>query len=68
MSPVLAAVVAAVGAIIVALIQRSRHENSVDHAQVVDLVRSLGDAVERVDDKLDRHVEWHIGNPRKQPK
>ena len=55
-----AAFVAAVASVIVALLQRSRKENSDDHMIVMDLLRSVGRKVDRVDDKIDRHVEWHV--------
>lgn len=56
---VAAAFVAAVASIIVALLQRTRRENSADHMVVMDLLRSVGRKIDRVDDKIDRHVEWH---------
>ena len=55
-----AAFVAAVASVIVALLQRSRKENSDDHMVVMDLLRSVGRKIDRVDDKIDRHVEWHM--------
>lgn len=57
---VVAAFVAAVASVIVALLQRSRKENSNDHMVVMDLLRSVGRKVDRVDNKIDRHVEWHM--------
>ena len=55
-----AAVVAAVASVIVALLQRVRKENNADHAVVADLLRVVVHKVEKVDDKIDRHVEWHV--------
>ena len=57
---VAAAFVAAVASVIVALLQRTRKENSADHMIVMDLLRGIGRKVDKVDDKIDRHVEWHI--------
>lgn len=57
---VAAAFVAAVASVIVALLQRTRKENSADHALVMDLLRVVGRKIDRVDDKIDRHVEWHV--------
>jgi len=57
---VAAAFVAAVASIIVALLQRTRKENSQDHLLVMDLLRSVGRKIDKVDDKIDRHVEWHM--------
>lgn len=56
---VAAAFVAAVASVIVALLQRTRKENSADHMLVMDLLRSVGRKIDKVDDKIDRHVEWH---------
>jgi hypothetical protein len=57
---VAAAFVAAVASVIVALLQRTRKENSADHMLVMDLLRGIGRKVDKVDNKIDRHVEWHM--------
>ena len=57
--PVLAAIVGAVGAIIVAVINQFRKENRKDHAKVVDVLERVSNTVERVEGKVDRHIEWH---------
>jgi len=57
--PVLAAIVGAVGAIIVAVINQFRKENRKDHAKVVDVLERVSTTVERVEGKVDRHIEWH---------
>jgi hypothetical protein len=62
-----AAIVAAVASIIVALLQRHRRENSVDHALVMDTLRSLGRKVDGVDGKVDRHIEWHVSDSKDKP-
>ena len=62
-----AAIVAAVASVIVALLQRQRHENSVDHALGMDMLRSLGRKVDGVDGKVDRHIEWHVGDSKVKP-
>ena len=63
---VIAAVVAAVGAIIVATIDKFRKENQTDHQVVVGLLHVLRksqlrveDKVERLDERLDSHIEFH---------
>jgi peptidoglycan hydrolase CwlO-like protein len=48
------ATIAAVGAIIVALVQRSRKENSDDHRAVMDTLRRVATNVTRIDDKVER--------------
>ena len=57
--PVLAAIVGAVGAIIVAVINQFRKENRKDHAKVVDVLERVSTTVDRVEGKVDRHIEWH---------
>jgi archaellum component FlaC len=48
------ATIAAIGAIIVALVQRSRKENSDDHRAVMDTLRQVGQSVVRIDEKVER--------------
>jgi len=69
MNIVLAIVLAAIapGGIIVVLIERTRRENNRDHERNSGLLKTidskvdeLAHAVERVDDRLDGHIEWHI--------
>ena len=57
--PVLAAIVGAVGAIIVAVINQFRKENREDHAKVMDVLEEVSNTVVRVEGKVDRHIEWH---------
>ena len=54
---IVAALVAAVGAIIVGVIQQFRSENRKDHAEVVAELRWLRRIVERVETKHDAHIE-----------
>jgi len=66
---VLAIVLAAIapGGILVVLIERTRRENNRDHERNSTLLRTidskvdeLSHAVEKVDDRLDEHIVWHI--------
>lgn len=52
MEPVLVALIAAVGGITTALIQKGRKENRSDHGLVVA-------ALERIEDKVDDHIADH---------
>ena len=63
---ILAAVVTAVGGIIVAAIQKFRSENHTDHQVVLGMLKILHkgqqrveDKVERLDERLDNHIEFH---------
>ena len=57
---VIAAVVAAVGGIIVTVIQQFRRENRRDHGAVMDALDRVSTTVQRVEGKVDSHLEWHI--------
>ena len=71
---ILAACIAAIGGIIVALIQKGRAENKADHNVVADMLITVKDdiinlhhkidhvdeQVDKVDDKLDGHIDWHM--------
>jgi hypothetical protein len=63
---ILAAVVSAVGAVIVAALQKFRQENSNDHAYVRGMLtmlygsqRRIETKVDRVDERLTGHLEFH---------
>lgn len=58
--PIIVASIAAVGAIIVAFIQKTRKENHTDHAMVMNAVDRLSTTMDRVEGKVDSHLEWHI--------
>ena len=60
MEMVLAALVTAVGGIITTLLLMFRKENTEDHANVMEILRSVGGKVERIDSKLDSHIDWHL--------
>ena len=57
---VLAAAITAVGTILVALIQQFRRENRRDHGTVMDALDRVSNTIERVEGKVDSHLEWHI--------
>jgi len=57
---VIAALVTAVGGIITTILLKVRKENTQDHASVMEILRSVGGNVERIDSKLDAHIDWHL--------
>lgn len=66
---VLAAVVSAVGGILVALIQKFRKENQKDHDVVMGMLRVVYKSLQRnemkldrVDERLNSHIESHHQN------
>lgn len=60
-SSILVAIIGLVGAVIVALIQKSRKENKTDHNVVAQLLEVVHHDVSKVEDKLD-HVEEILDN------
>ena len=51
---------AAVASIIVAAIQQFRRENRDDHAKVMDVLDRVSNTMDRVEGKVDSHLQWHI--------
>lgn len=74
MEAVIVAVIASVGAVLAALVQKGRAENKADHNVVADMLVTVKDdiinlhhkidhvdeQVDKVDDKLDGHIDWHM--------
>lgn len=74
MEAVTVAIIAAVGGILAALVQKGRAENKADHNVVADMLITVKDdiinlhhkidhvdeQVDKVDDKLDGHIDWHM--------
>jgi hypothetical protein len=58
--PVLAAIVTACAAVIVALINKFRRENHTDHGLVMKALDRVSHTMDRVEGKVDSHLEWHI--------
>jgi hypothetical protein len=57
---IVVAAISAVGAIIVAFVQKFRKENHTDHAMVMNAVDRLSNTMDRVEGKVDSHIEWHL--------
>jgi hypothetical protein len=57
---VVVAAITAVGAIIVAFVQKSRKENHNDHAMVMNAMDRLSHTMDRVEGKVDSHIDWHL--------
>ena len=52
--------VALIGGPLVVLIQKGRKENSTDHAQVMGMLKETKISIDKVDTKLDGHIDWHM--------
>ena len=48
------------GGIIVMLIERTRKENTRDHAENQNLLKKIDGKVDKIDERLDHHIEWHL--------
>lgn len=60
MEAILVALIAAMGGIITALVQKSRKENREDHNSVANMITMLHKDVNTVDKKIDSHISWHL--------
>lgn len=54
--------VLAPGGVITVLIERTRRENNRDHAKNSDLLRRIDGKVDKIDSRLDSHIDWHAHN------
>lgn len=52
--------VVAPGGVIVSLIERVRKENTRDHAANSNLLRRIDSKVDRIDERMSDHLEWHL--------
>jgi len=59
MEAITVALVTAVGGIIIATIHSFRKENHKDHATVMDALDRVSNTMERVEGKVDSHIQWH---------
>ena len=57
--------VAVIGGPIVVLVQKLRDENSSQHAEARNLLHQVAHKVDKVDEKLDNHIDWHLTKRRK---
>lgn len=59
---VVVAIIAAVGGLLVALVQRLRTENKGDHALVTEAIRLMHCDVREVRRDVHNHLAWHAGD------
>jgi len=57
---ILVAAIAALGGIIVSIIEKLRKENRDDHNAVRELLVHLSEDIHHVEEKLDEHISWHL--------
>jgi hypothetical protein len=56
-------VVAVIGGPLVVVVQSLRKENTSQHAEARELLKIVASKVDKVDDKLDGHISWHLKKP-----
>ena len=56
-------VVAVIGGPLVVVVQSLRKENTSQHAEARELLKMVASKVDKVDDKLDGHINWHLKKP-----
>lgn len=64
MTAVLVALVSGAFGVIVALIERTRRQNTREHGETAQRIDWVLRAIGRVEHKIDRHVDEHGGAPR----
>jgi len=52
--------VVAPGGVIVTMLEKVRRENTRDHAANTDLLRRTDHKVDRIDERMSDHLEWHL--------
>jgi hypothetical protein len=62
---IIVACIAAVGSILVAMIQKFRSENRKDHGAVMEALKDLHSDIGEVDKKIDGHIIWHLNDKNK---
>jgi len=60
--------VAVIGGPVVVVLQKLRNENTAQHAEARDLLKVVSNKVDKLDDKLDGHIHWHLSKSRRKTK
>ena len=58
-------IVAIIGGPVVVILQKLRKENTSQHAESRQLLSIVVDKVDKVDNKLDVHITWHLDKEKK---
>jgi len=54
------ATVLAPGGLLALLIEKTRRENNRDHDRNSKMLKSIDTKVDKIDQRLDHHIEWHL--------
>jgi hypothetical protein len=60
----IAVAILAPGGVIVTLIERTRRENNRDHASNAELLRKIDGKIDKIDERVDDHISWHLDKDR----
>lgn len=60
MNEIAVAVIGMTSALLVALIETTRRQNNRDHASNADKLDSVIEKIDKVDDRLGGHIDWHL--------
>jgi hypothetical protein len=60
MASIIVAAIAALGGIVVSILEKFRKENKDDHFAVREMLQHLSEDIHHVDEKLDEHINWHL--------
>lgn len=58
-------IVAIIGGPVVVILQKLRKENTSQHAESRDILNMVSSKVDKLDDKLDGHITWHLDKEKK---
>ena len=58
-------IVAIIGGPVVVILKKLRKENTSQHAESRQLLSIVVDKVDKVDNKLDGHITWHLDKEKK---
>lgn len=58
--PIIVALIGGAVTLLATLIEMTRRQNNKDHANNADKLDRVLDKVEKVDDRLSSHIDWHI--------
>ncbi len=61
-------IVAVIGGPLVVAVQNLRKENTEQHAEARELLKEVASKVDKVDDKLDGHISWHLDKTKRSKK
>jgi len=61
-------VVALIGGPLVIVVQRLRKENTDQHAESREILNIVVTNLDKVDKKLDNHIDWHLKIPKRKGK